>query len=133
MKLSLCSLIMGLQMNKLDKYGFSKLLHLQYWQKGKIEKTMSTNERQDHWEAVKEYLASEDVRLEILKLYNKYIDFDAKYFIENGYAESITDVLDFTTFKVDNTNRELFTKDIYCIELEIGSLNSRKYFELFHS
>lgn len=114
-------------MIKIDKHGFSSLLHKNFWQNTQAKKSTLTEEVEEYTQALYLYLKRKNIRVEILKAYNKYIDFDAKYFIENGYDKYILESLDFYTHGLTLADKILYTENIYTLDLQIENLLNSRY------
>ena len=85
--------------NSIDKYGFSKHLYIEYWQKDFSTTDISKKSGADNAESLKKYLDLANPRKEILNIYKRYCVIDFKDYLESGYSHYLDE-----TFNI-NFNR----------------------------
>lgn len=83
--------------NKIDKYGFSNLLYAQFWEED-IDKSLQLKiDGANYTTALYQYLSQgKNIRKEVLKIYNRYIDFNIKELIHLGYLHYFDETFSYT-------------------------------------
>lgn len=88
--------------NNTDKYGFCKLHYAQFWEED-VDKSLQLKlDGANYTTALYQYLSkSSNIRKEILKIYNRYIDFNMKELIHHRYLQYFDETFSYT-YNVNN-------------------------------